>query len=148
MDLEAERLDVPGVLRLADLRGKVVLVDVWASWCVPCRDALPAWAELRTRLGNDQFEVVGVSVDDERELAVGFVAELAVGIPMVWDGPGSQTSAVGDSAGSLMQRFPVTTMPTAFLLDQQGVVRYVHRGFEPTSAADIEARVRALLGPQ
>lgn len=75
----------------------MVLVDVWASWCAG-RGALPAWTELRTRIGTERFEVVGLSVADEREPAVAFMGQLATGLPMVWDGQGDLTA-----------RFPVRT---------------------------------------
>lgn len=134
MDFEAERLDAPGSLRLADLRGKVVLIDVFASWCVPCRDALPAWGELRARIG-DELAVVGVATDGEREMALDFIAEVGPQFPTVWDG-----------RGEIMARYPVESMPTLFMLDKQGVVRFVHVGFQADAPALIEAHVRALLG--
>jgi len=136
MEFTAERLDVAGSLRLADLRGKVVLVDVFASWCVPCRDAVPAWGELLARVGDDQMQVVGVAIDDDRDMAQGFVDEVMPRFPTVWD-----------ARGAIMARYPVRQMPTLFVLDQTGVVRFVHIGFQPDAAAEIEARVRSLLPP-
>jgi thiol-disulfide isomerase/thioredoxin len=134
MELEAERLDGDGRLRLSDLRGRVVLVDVWASWCVPCREAIPEWTALRERIGATRFEVVGVSIDAAREEAVAFAAELAPVFPVVWDD------------GRFMRDFPIETMPTMFLLDRAGRVRFVHEGFEADTAGTIETEVRMLLG--
>ncbi len=134
MSFEAERLDAPGTLRLSDLRGKVVLIDVFASWCVPCRDAVPAWGELRARIG-DELAVVGVAIDGERAMALGFIDEVAPRFPTVWD-----------ARGDIMARYPVENMPTLFMLDRDGVVRFVHVGFQPDAPAVVEAHVRALLG--
>ena len=135
MDFEALRLDDGQRLRLSDLRGRVVLVDVWASWCAPCREAIPAWTTLRARLDPTRFEVVGVSTDEEPQAATRFWTELAPTFPMVWDD------------GQLMASFPVETMPTAFLLDASGVVRYVHEGFVAGTEAIIEAEALKLLEP-
>lgn len=133
MDLSAPRLDGEGVLELSELRGKVVLVDVWASWCVPCRDALVAWEGVRSRLG-DGFEVVAISVDEERDDALAFLAELTPSFPTAWD-----------ARRALVTAFPVEIMPTAFLLDRDGVVRYIHPGFLASTSADIERQARLLL---
>jgi|GEM_PF-1792565 len=134
MDFEADRLDQAGTLRLADLHGKVVLVDMFASWCVPCRDAVPAWGALRERLGADRVEVVGGAVDGDRDLALEFVSEVAPRFPTVWD-----------RTGDIQRRYPVDNMPTLFMVDQAGIVRFVHVGFMADAPAEVEARVLELL---
>lgn len=137
MDFEADRLDREGSLRLADLHGKVVLVDMFASWCVPCRDAIPAWGALRERLGADRIEVVGVAIDGERDMALDFVAEVTPSFPTVWD-----------RTGDIQRRYPTENLPTLFMVDQTGIVRFVHVGFQDDAAAVVEARVLELLGRQ
>lgn len=139
LDFEAERLDEPGRLRLSELRGKLVLVDVWTSWCVPCREALPVWGALRQRIGDARFEVVGVSIDDDRAMAADFVAELGaaapMGFPMVWDD------------GAVARRLAIEELPTLFLVDGDGVVRWVHAGFDEGTEALVEGAVQRLLEP-
>lgn len=136
LDFEAVRLDAAGRLQLSSLRGKVVLVDVWTSWCVPCREALPVWGALRERLGDPRFEVVGVSIDDERAMAEDFVAELRAPFPMVWDD------------GALAKRFAIEELPTLFLVDGRGVVRWSHAGYDGDTEAQVEVEVRRLLASE
>jgi thiol-disulfide isomerase/thioredoxin len=136
MELVAPRLDGEGELRLSDLRGRVVLVDIWASWCVPCRDAMHAWEGLRETLGAD-FEVVAVSVDEAPEDARDFLAELAPSYPSVWDGK-----------RTLVRAFPIAIMPTTYLLDRDGVVRFAFDGFHDEMPAEVERLARDLMaGP-
>ena len=133
LSLFADRLDTEGGFALSDLRGKVVLVDVFASWCVPCRDAVPAWRDLRASNGG-ALEVVAVSIDGERAMAEDYFAEVTPGFPMVWDRHGTFTGS-----------YPIENLPTLFLLDREGIVRHVHVGFNETTAAEIALRVRDLL---
>jgi cytochrome c biogenesis protein CcmG, thiol:disulfide interchange protein DsbE len=134
LDFEAPRLAEDGMLRLSSLRGKVVVVDVWASWCVPCRASFPFYDALRRELGEGSFEVVAVSVDVERDLAVAFLHEVSAVFPVVWD-----------EGQRLVSRWQPSSMPTAFLVDRDGVVRHVHQGFDDDSPAQLGALIRALV---
>jgi thiol-disulfide isomerase/thioredoxin len=134
MDFEAERLGGGGRLRLSELRGKIVIVDFWASWCVPCRDSFPYYGALRERVGADRLEVVAVSVDEERAAAEEFLRDLGAGFPAVWD-----------EGQRIVASWAAPVMPTAYLLDRDGVVRLVHRGFGADAPATLDAAVRALL---
>ena len=102
-------------LALSSLRGKVVLVNFWATWCAPCRQETPALVALREQLKDQGFEVVGVSLDLDGQTAVPpFVEEYRVTYPML----------LGDQ--TLADRFGGTLgLPTSFLLDREG--RLVHR---------------------
>jgi cytochrome c biogenesis protein CcmG, thiol:disulfide interchange protein DsbE len=119
------------------LRGRVVLLDFWASWCVPCKQSIPFYQELAARHAERGFTVVGVSVDDTRELAERFVAETQPTFPMWWD-EGQRAAA----------RLQLSTMPTAFLIDRKGVVQRVHVGFVDADRAQLETAVEALLAQQ
>lgn len=134
MDFEAQLLGGRGWLRLSDLRGRVVLVDFWASWCGPCRESFPFYAELRASLPGDDFEIVAVSVDDDRGRAEEFILEMGGAFPAVWD-----------AGQRIVAEWRAPVMPTAFLVDRHGVVRHLHRGFGPDAAAEITAATRALL---
>ena len=137
VDFEAERLGGAGRLRLSELRGKIVVVDFWASWCVPCRRSFPYWAALRERVGAETLEIVAVSVDEERAAAEDFVREIDAPFPAVWD-----------EGQRIVTAWAAPAMPTAYLIDRAGVVRLVHRGFGDDAPAVLDAAVRAMLRGQ
>jgi thiol-disulfide isomerase/thioredoxin len=134
-ELVAPRLEEPlQTLSLAGLRGSVVYVDFWASWCVPCRLSMPALDALYKRNRARGFAVVGVNKDVSAADAKRFLAKIAVSFPLVSD--------VQDAAA---RAFDVKAMPSGYLVDRKGVVRKVHRGFTDETAAALEGEIEALL---
>jgi thiol-disulfide isomerase/thioredoxin len=133
----AVSLSGQGNLSLSQYRGKVVYVDFWASWCAPCLKAVPALEKLRKEFPASDFQVVAINVDQDPERARLFLADHPVGYP-----------SASDPSGSLPEIFGLETMPTSYLIDRKGVVRYVHRGFRTGDDAQIRERIRALLGPE
>ena len=128
-------LTEPGkTIELASLRGKVVYVDFWASWCVPCRVSFPLLNELRAELGDQGFEVMAINVDEDTADALGFLEELPVDYLVVWD---------EDSV--MMQTYGIIGMPTGFLIDREGVVRKVHQGFRKSDGPKLRQEVIELL---
>jgi peroxiredoxin len=113
--------------------GKVLIVDFWATWCAPCKDSFPAYQKLLGEFG-DKLMVIGVSVDDDPSGIRRFAKETSVSFPLAWD----QHQVV---AG----RYKPTTMPTSFIIDQNGIVRYVHAGFHAGDEKVLERQVRSLL---
>jgi peroxiredoxin len=123
-----------GTLSLESLRGQVVFLDFWASWCAPCASSLPVLDALRGEFGPDGFRVLAVNVDRDPRKAEAFLRKRPVGYP-----------SVSDPQGELPVRFGVETMPTSFLIDRDGVIRYVHRGFRKGDAEVLRARIRELM---
>lgn len=119
---------------LAKLRGKVVYVDFWASWCVPCRTSMPVVDELYARLGPRGFAVVGINKDDRLVDAQRFLKRVPVTFPLATDD--------GDA---VVRAFLVTAMPSGYLVDRKGVVRKVHRGYTAATARELEKEVEELL---
>ena len=123
-----------GNLKLSSLRGKVVLLDVWASWCVPCKQELPMLDAIAGRLHRRGVEVVAVSVDQERENVDKFLAKRGK-----WN-----LTVAHDPKGAIADTFQPDKMPTSYVIDRAGVIRYVNSGFEPSDAPEIERRLADL----
>ncbi len=102
----------------ADLAGKVVLVDFWASWCNPCKASFPAMEQLLERHGKDGLVIVAVNLDDKRADMEAFLKKNPVSFIVVRDAEKKLVSAVN-----------IGSMPTSFLLDRAGKIRAVHNGF-------------------
>ncbi len=119
---------------LDKLRGKVVYVDFWASWCGPCRRSFPWMNEMQQKYGAKGFTVVAINVDKKRADADKFLALLPANFPVVYD-----------EAGTTPAAFAVQGMPSSYLIDARGNVSYVERGFTDESRGPLEERVKALL---
>ena len=119
---------------LAPLRGRVVYVDFWASWCAPCRRSFPWMNALQARYGKDGFTIVGINVDKRRDDAERFLR----------DTPASFTIAY-DANGAIPAAYDVKGMPSSYLIDRKGNVVAVEEGFHDERRDDVEAQIRALL---
>jgi len=119
---------------LAQLRGKVVYVDFWASWCAPCRRSFPWMNEMQQKYGPRGFAVVAINVDKKRSDAERFLVQNPANFTVVYDEAGSTPAAYG-----------VKGMPSSYLIDTRGNVTFVERGFLDEHKAELENRVAALV---
>ena len=120
---------------LPNLKGKVVYLDFWASWCGPCKISFPVLNQWQATLGAKGFTVLAVSVDEDAAAMRTFLTQTKATFPVV-----------RDAAHKLVAAADVSTMPTAFLLDRAGVIRHVHSGFAKQDEAALLAKINALLG--
>ena len=118
---------------LRTFKGKVVLLDFWASWCGPCRQSFPWMSELQRRYGSD-LVVVAVNLDQERALAEQFLKATPAAFRIEYD-----------PEGKLATQFDVTSMPTSFVIDRKGQVREQHKGFRSAQRAEREQAIAKLL---
>lgn len=137
----APGFDVPSLrgdarLALEQFRGKVVLLDFWASWCTPCGQSLPLYEKLRSDLSGRGFELVAIGLDEDAEDGRAFLERFDVHYPV-----GS------DPEGMVASLYALKGMPYAVLIDRDGVVRATHVGFKPADIAALRAKIEALLEP-
>lgn len=115
-------------------QGKVAYVDFWASWCAPCRASFPWLNQLYGKYRERGLVVIGVNKDQDLSEATAFLAKYPVSFPLV-----------GDPGDKLAKGLGVIGMPTAYLIDRKGVIRYVHKGFRSDDQAALEQRIVSLL---
>lgn len=119
---------------LEKLKGQVVYVDFWASWCGPCKRSFPWMNELTERYGDKGLTVVAVNVDKKREDAERFLASTPARFTIVYDAPGTTPAA-----------WSVKGMPSSYLIDRSGRVVMVEQGFRDEQKGAVEQRIRDLV---
>ena len=130
---ELREVDGGGEQSLGAHAGKVLIVDFWATWCEPCKQSFPAYQKLVSKLGGD-WVVVGISQDDDAKGIPAFLSETGAKFPVVWD-----------DGKSVAKAYSPPTMPTAFVIDRSGIVRFVHVGYRAGDEATLEEEVRSLM---
>lgn len=120
-------------VRLSDLKGQVVMVNFWATWCGPCRQEMPLLGQLQTKYEPLGFTVLGVNVEPDSEAAKAWLKGVAVDFPILFD----RRNAVAESFG-------VEGMPSSVFIDRTGNVRYVHRGYKPGDESKYADMIRSL----
>jgi cytochrome c biogenesis protein CcmG/thiol:disulfide interchange protein DsbE len=117
-----------------DLRGKVAIVDFWATWCGPCKQSFPKLQSLSTKYRARGLEIVGISEDDEPQ-----------GIHPFADSLGAKFSLAWDEGKTIAAKWRPKSMPTTFIVDRRGVVRFVHFGYHEGEELEIEKEINGLL---
>jgi thiol-disulfide isomerase/thioredoxin len=123
-------------MRLDELRGKVVLLDVWASWYAPCREELPMLDDMAARLRAKGVEIVGVSIDESRDDAEQFLKSRST-----WS-----IKLAHDPEGKMPGKLQPSRMPSSYIIDRNGIIRQVNAGFARSDARRIESRLIELSG--
>ena len=119
-----------GTVSLDSLRGRVVYVDFWASWCAPCRRSFPWLSSLQERYASRGLTVVAIGLDKDRRAADAFLEEF----------PGAFLVAF-DPAGRTAEAYRVSAMPSSFLIGPTGALLSSHAGFDPRKTGAIEALI-------
>jgi len=131
--LELEALD-GAAYRLEDDRGKVVLVNFWATWCAPCREEMPSIERLRQALEGRPFAVLAVNVGEGARVARDFMRTMPHGFTVLLDRDGRTTRSWG-----------ARILPATYVLGPDGTVRYRYLGALDWSSAEMRGRITALL---
>jgi thiol-disulfide isomerase/thioredoxin len=127
-DLDGQLVDV------AAASGKVRVVDFWATWCEPCKDAMPVLDAMARELGPSGLAVYGISIDEDRAQILEFLQKTPVSFPILWDKGAERVS-----------RFDVSYMPVTLLIDRRGIIRHVHQGWDDGRSRRERGEVEALL---
>jgi peroxiredoxin len=121
-------------LRLKEQRGRVVMVNFWATWCAPCRQEMPQLNRLYEKYKSSGFVLLGVNVDDDTSKAAEVATKLGVTFPVLLD-----------TDKSVSKLYDLSTMPSTVIIDRDGKVRYVHRGYLSGYEDNYEKQIRELL---
>jgi len=123
-----------GNLSLEELKGEVVMINFWATWCGPCRQEMPLLEQIQARYEPLGFTIVGINVEPDSAAAQEWLAKVPVTFPILFD----RKNEVAESFG-------VEGMPSSVFIDRAGNVRYVHRGYRPGDEAKYADMIRSLV---
>jgi len=136
--VKAASFSLPGVagqqVSLEDYRGKVVLVDFWASWCTPCIRSFPWMNKMIDNYSDDDFVVIAINMDQDPELAKKFLQRY----------PNKMTIAF-DPNGTVAEQYEVMGLPNSFILNKVGEIAFKHVGFRLNDVDQYEAEIKSLL---
>lgn len=134
----APEFDLPGAtgpVKLSAMRGRVVYVDFWASWCGPCKQSFPWMNDMQAKYGAQGLTIVGINVDKKRADADAFLAGTPAKFTVAYDEKGTTPTA-----------YKIKGMPSSYLVDRDGKVVATHVGFRDDERPMLEAKLRAALG--
>lgn len=122
---------------LSENKGKVIYLDFWASWCIPCRKSFPWMNKVQADYANKNFTVISINVDKDFGLAQRFLTEIPASFPVIYD-----------PNGELASKYKLQGMPSSFLINRDGKFVRGHKGFFSKNIATYETEIEQLLGYQ
>jgi thiol-disulfide isomerase/thioredoxin len=131
-DLSVQTVNGKGQITRDSLSGKVAIVDFWATWCGPCKQSFPKLEEL-AKQNQGKVQVVGISVDDKSDGVADFAKSNGATFPIGWD-----------DGHTIANRWKVDSMPTTYILDTSGKVRFIHAGYHDGEADAIAKELATL----
>jgi peroxiredoxin len=123
-----------GQVRLEELKGQVVMINFWATWCGPCRQEMPLLEQIHAKYEPLGFTMLGVNVEPDSAEAEKWLKGVPVSFPILFD-----------RENAVSARFGVEAMPSSVLIDREGRVRHVHRGYKPGDEAVYADLIRGLV---
>jgi peroxiredoxin len=132
-DFTLPSLDGPN-LRLQEQRGHVVMINFWATWCGPCRVEMPHLSRLYEKYRGSGFTVLAVNIDEDPHKAASLAKQLGMKFPVLLD-----------REKKVSRLYDLSTMPSTVLVDRDGRVRYVHRGYRDGYEETYDKQIRELL---
>ena len=121
-------------IKLSELRGQVVMLNFWASWCGPCRKEMPLLEQIHKKYKRLGFTILGVNVEENTSAAKNYLKDVKVSFPILWD-----------TTNKTSKLYNVSAMPTTILIDRNGNKRYLHKGYKPGYENDYKKQIKKLL---
>jgi len=121
-------------IKLSELRGQVVLLNFWASWCGPCRQEMPLLEKLQQRYSALGFTVLGVNVEEDPSKAKSLLKDIPVSFPILFD-----------TQNTVSKQYQVSAMPSTVMIDRNGNMRYLHKGYKAGDEAQYKKWVKELV---
>ena len=121
-------------VKLSELRGQVILLNFWASWCGPCRQEMPLLEKLHKRYSALGFTVLGVNVEEDPRKAKTLLKDISVSFPILFD-----------TSNKVSKEYNVSAMPSTVMIDRDGNMRYLHKGYKPGDEAQYKKWVKQLI---
>lgn len=121
-------------INLEKLKGKVVYLDFWASWCDPCRKSFVWMNDMHSRYDSKKFTIIAVNLDASKKDAIKFLEKVPANFDIAYD-----------PEGSVATKYNLKAMPTSYLIDKKGKLVFAHKGYREGDAAEIEEKIRQLL---
>jgi peroxiredoxin len=123
-----------GTVHLSSLKGQVVMINFWATWCGPCRQEMPLLAKLQAKYEPLGFTLLGVNIEPDSTAAQEWLKGMTVDFPILFD-----------RQNDVAAHFGVQGMPSSVFIDRTGNVRYVHQGYRPGDESKYADMIRALV---
>ncbi len=133
-DFAASSVNGKGRAAVKASSGKVLIVDFWATWCEPCKKSFPKLQDLYTKFKTSGMDLIAVSEDDENSGIQDFGTTFGAKFPLVWD-----------DGKAIAGKWKPKSMPSTFIVDKKGIVRFVHFGYHDGEEGEIEKEVKSLL---
>jgi len=121
-------------VKLSEYRGDVVMINFWASWCGPCRQEMPALEQLYKKYQDLGFVILGVNLDEDSSKAANLLQKIPVSFPILYD-----------NTKKVSTQYDVKAMPTTFLVDRDGKLRYVHKAYKPGYELKYAKEIKTLV---
>jgi len=121
-------------VKLSELRGDVVMINFWASWCAPCRQEMPLLEDMYKKYSDLGFVLLGVNVEEDSSKAIELLREVPVSFPILYD-----------PTNEVTKLYKVVAMPSTVMVDRDGKMRYLHRGYLPGYEAEYIKQIKELV---
>ena len=121
-------------INLSKLKGKVVYLDFWASWCDPCRKSFPWMNDMHSRYDSKNFTIIAINLDSSKKDAIKFLEKVPADFAIAYD-----------PEGTVATKYNLKAMPTSYLIDKKGKLVFAHKGYREGDANKIEEKIRKLL---